>query len=266
MNLSGKILIIDDEASLRQTFTRILRQAGHQVTTAADGEEAFKRLVGDAYDLAFLDIRLPGMDGMAVLKQIHQHYPNLPVILFTGHASLQSAVEAIRLGATDYLTKPIAPEALLARTQKALAQQATYRRRREIQEQIAALQEELKALDESPDNPPTPTSLRSIADRYLKFNKLTIDLQARRATLADEVLTLPPATFDYLVVLARHSPDTVSYQTLITEAHGYYTDIRQAQELAKWHVHEIRRQIEPDPRKPRYIINVRGIGYRLIAD
>jgi DNA-binding response OmpR family regulator len=265
MTLSGKILIIDDEANLRQTFTRILKQAGHQVTTAGDGPEALKRLAAAAYDMAFLDIRLPGQDGLELLKEIHLLYPNLAVILFTGHASLQSAMDAVRLGASDYLTKPVAPEILLARTQDTLAQQTIQRRKREIQEQLASLQAELHSLEQPADGTPAPAPHAS-SDRYFKTGQLSIDLQTRHATFGEQPLVLPPATFDYLVVLARHTPDTVTYQTLVTEAQGYYADARQAQELAKWHIHEIRRAIEPNPRQPRYIINDRGIGYRFIAD
>lgn len=267
MTLSGKILIIDDEVNLRQTFTRILRQAGHQVTAAGDGDEAAKRLAAAPYDLAFLDIRLPGgRDGLEILKDIHQRYPHMPVILLTGHASLQSAMEAVRLGASDYLIKPIAPEILLARAQDALARQVVQRRRREIQEQLAALQAELKSLDESAEGAAAPAAPPVSSDRYFRSGPLSIDLQSRRASFGEQTLVLPPATFDYLVVLARHTPDTVSYQTLVTEAQGYYADARQAQELAKWHIHEIRRVMEPSPRHPRYIINVRGAGYRLITD
>ncbi len=266
MKIIGNILIIDDEAVLRQTFTRILKQAGHEVTTAADGLEAIKRLEATRFDLVFLDIRLPGgMDGLEVLKQIHERHPQMPVILFTGYASLQTAMDAIRLGATDYLIKPVAPEILLERTHAVITQQAVQRRRREIQEQMAALQEELRLLEASPEElPPTPARINS--ERYLRTGKLTIDLQTRHATFGEQALVLPPATFDYLVVLARHTPDIVAYQTLVTEAQGYHTDPRQAQELAKWHIHEIRRVLEPDPRRPRHIINMRGDGYRLITD
>jgi DNA-binding response OmpR family regulator len=268
MTLTGKILIIDDEANLRQTFTRILRQAGHQVTTAGDGDEALKRLASAPYDLAFLDIRLPGgRDGLEILKEVHQRYPVMPVILFTGHASLQSAMDAVRLGASDYLIKPVAPEILLARTENALAQQSIQRRKREIQEQLAVLQAELKSLEETPQGEAAPAAPRpASSDRYLKTGPVSIDLQTRRATFEDQPLILPPATFDYLVVLVRHTPDTVSYQLLVTEAQGYYADARQAQELAKWHIHEIRRVLEADPRRPRLIINVRGTGYRLVLD
>jgi DNA-binding response OmpR family regulator len=270
MSLSGRVLIIDDEVNLRQTLTRILRQAGCDVTTASDGPEGLQRLAAVAYDLAYLDIHLPGMDGLQVLKQIHQSYPQLPVILLTGHASLQTAVEAIRLGATDYLVKPVDPETLVARTRTVLAEQALQRRRREIQTQIEALQSELKTLDRSAglgdEAAPAANAIPPQTDRFIKHGPLILDVQARRATFGDKVLMLPPAAFDYLVVLVRHAPDVVSYQTLVAEAQGYQTDLRQAQELAKWHIHELREALEPDQPQPRHVLNVRGVGYRLVVD
>jgi DNA-binding response OmpR family regulator len=91
-------------------------------------------------------------------------------------------------------------------------------------------------------------------------------LQARRAVLADQALSLPPAAFDYLAVLARRSPDVVEYQTLVAEAQGYQTGRRQARELAKWHVLRLREALEADARRPRRVLNVRGVGYRLVMD
>ncbi|MBI3244811.1 MAG: response regulator transcription factor [Chloroflexi bacterium] len=268
MTLSGSILIIDDEANLRQTLVRVLKQAGCEVTAAADGLEALRLLGSTSYDLVYLDIHLPGMDGLQVLQEIHRQPLHPPVILFTAHASLQSALQAMRLGAIDYLIKPIDPETLIARTRVVLGEQAIERRRREIQEQITALQTELQSLDNvntlAAPLPPTLTS--PTGDRFLKRGTLILDLQARRATFGDKVLSLPPAAFDYLLVLARHSPDTVSYQTLVAEAQGYQTDRQQAQELAKWHIHELRDSIEPDPKHPRHVLNIRGTGYRLILD
>jgi len=265
MSLSGSILIIDDEVALCQTLTRILRQAGWEATAALDGTEALQRLAASPYDLAYLDLHLPGANGLEVLKQIHQLQPQLPVILFTAHASLQSAIEAMRLGATDYLIKPVTPETLIARTRTVLSERAGQRRRREIQEQIEALQAELVALDTATAPPPAPTAALP-SERFLKRGHLTLDLQARRATFGDEEPALPPAAFDYLVVLARHAPDVVDYQTLVTEAQGYQIDRRQAQELAKWHIHELREALEPDPEQPRHILNMRGTGYRLVVD
>ncbi|MGH2521214.1 MAG: response regulator [Anaerolineales bacterium] len=272
MPLSGSVLIIDDDVHLRQTFARILKQSGCEVTTAADGPEALQRLMGAVYDLVYLDIHLPGMNGLQVLKEIHRLHSQLSVVLFTGHATLQSALDAMRLGAIDYLIKPVDPDTLIARTQVILADQAVQRRRREIQAQIESLQSELKSLEKAAPPPleeagaGPATTFAAPADRFLKRGPLILDLQARRATFAGRVLTLPPAAFDYLVVLTRHAPDVVGYQTLVAEAQGYQTDLRQAQELAKWHIHELRDSLEPDPQRPLHVLNVRGIGYRLVVD
>jgi DNA-binding response OmpR family regulator len=262
--LSGRVLVIEDETGLRQTLTRILRQAGCEVTAAGTGPEALQRLAASAYDLAYLDIHLPEMDGLQVLKEVHQLYPQMPVVLFTAYASLETAIEAMRLGATDYLIKPLNPEVLLSRTEAILKKQSVERRRREIQAQVGELQEELRKLEEAL----LPSAAASVpaSDRFLKRGQLIVDLQARRATFGERDLTLPPAAFDYLVVLTRHAPDVVDYQTLVTEAQGYQTDRREAQELAKWHIHELRDSLELDPGDPRHVLNVRGIGYRLVAD
>jgi two-component system response regulator RegX3 len=80
----------------------------------------------------------------------------------------------------------------------------------------------------------------------------------------DRDVSIPPTSFDYLLALARHSPNVVDYITLVSEAQGYETDTREAQELTKWHIHHIRQAIETDPRKPVHVINVRGTGYRLV--
>ena len=259
-----RVLVVDDEASLRQTFARILHQLGCEVTTASDGSEALQRLEVAPYDLVYLDIRLPGMDGLQVLRLIHDRYPQLAVVLLTAYASINSAVEAVRLGATDYLIKPINPEMLIARTRTILTDQAIQRRRREIQEQIDALQAELKTLDQPPAA--TPGFTPPIDDRFLKRGTLILDLHTRRATCVDRVLTLPPTAFDYLVALARHAPDVVPYQTLVVEAQGYQTDLRQAQDLTKWHIHMLREALERESAGACQLLTVRGTGYRLVVD
>ena len=103
MNPGGHILIIDDEASLRQTLARILQRAGFEVTTTVSGSEALKLLSQHTFDLVYLDIRMPDVNGLEVLKIIHTKFPELPVILFTAQPDLSSAVEALRQGATDWL-------------------------------------------------------------------------------------------------------------------------------------------------------------------
>jgi DNA-binding response OmpR family regulator len=266
--LNGNVLVIDDEPALRHTLTRLIQTAGCQVTAVADGKEALERLANLSFDLVYLDIHLPGVNGLQVLREIRKQTPQLPVILLTGHGTLQSALEAIRLGATDYLLKPFDPEVLVARTRIILQEQAIERRRREIEEQISSLQAELHLL-KKPENA-TESFLSSIADpedRFLKRGPLILDLQAHRGTVGDQVLSIPPTAFEYLAILARHSPEVVDYETLVSLAQRYDNTTRyEAQEMTKWHIHTLRQSIEPNPAQPRYILNVRGIGYRLIFD
>lgn len=267
MVLNGHILIIDDEAALRQTLTRILQRAGLQVTSAASGQEGLDYLEQHSFDLVYLDIRMPDMNGMEVLKIIHAGHPELPVVLFTAQPDLSSALEALRRGATDYLLKPLQPDDIVERTRAILARQQTERRKLQIQAQIDALQDELRSLTAEAEQTPerTPPPLGS-ADRYLKRGKLVLDLHTRRLTINGREADLPPTAFDYLLVLVRHAPNVVDYQTLVAEAQGYQAEMREAQEVVKWHVHHIRQAIEPDVRRPSMLINVRGSGYRLVID
>lgn len=266
MNISGHILVIDDEASLRKTLARILQQAGFEVTTAESAEQGLDYLKTAQYDLVMTDLRMPGMHGMDALKLIHTNYPSLPVVLFTAQPDINSAVDALRLGATDYLLKPIKPEAIIERAKNILFDQQREKRKREIQHQIEALQDELKNLEKGEAAKPPLPAAPPEKERFIKRGLLVLDLHARRVLLNDEPLNTPPTSFDYLLVLARHAPDVVDYQTLVAEAQGYQTDMREAQELTKWHIHQLRQIIEKDARNPVHLLNVRGTGYKLVAD
>jgi len=132
MSITGHILIIDDEATLRQTLARVLQQAGFEVTTAENADQGISFVETTNFDLVFMDLRMPGIAGMDALKIIHANYPNLPVILFTAQPDLNSAVEALRNGATDYLLKPLKPQAVIERAQIVLESQQREKRKREI--------------------------------------------------------------------------------------------------------------------------------------
>jgi DNA-binding response OmpR family regulator len=267
MDLPGHILIIDDENALRQTLARILQRTGLEVTTAASGQEGLSFLSQQRFDLVYLDIRMPDMNGLEALKAIHLRYPELPVVLFTAQPDLNSAMEALREGATDYLLKPLQPQALIDHTQTILARQEKERRKREVQAQINTLQSELRGLEgKGGAQSETMPKVADASERFFIRGKLTLDLHTRRLTIGKRIINLPPTSFDYLLVLASHAPNVVDYQTLVTEALGYETLPREARELAKWHIHHIRQAMEPDAQNPIYLINVRGIGYRLVAD
>ena len=132
---------------LRQTLARILKRAGFEVTTAARGQEGLDFLSQQNFDLVYLDIRLPDLNGLEVLKVIKAKFPELPVVLFTAQPDLNSAIGAVREGAVDYLLKPLKPQALIDRTRSILALQEKEHRKHDIQLQLDALQTELKSLD-----------------------------------------------------------------------------------------------------------------------
>ena len=267
MKLTGHILIIDDEPALRQTLARVLQRAGHEVTTAANAAEGIELTSQHTFDLVYMDIRMPDMNGLEALRAVHDKMPELPVILFTAQPDVNSAVEALRNGASDYLLKPLKPEAIIARTQAAIEKLYREKRKKEIRSQIHALEAELKTLDRDIGSSRSPEiEAEDSSNRYLKRGKLTLDLHTRRVTVGARSMNLPPTAFDYLLVLARHAPNVVSYQTLVAEAQGYDAELREAQDLAKWHIHHIRDELEKDPRNPTYIFTVRGEGYRLVMD
>ena len=267
MNRSSHILIIDDEANLRQTMARILQREGYEVTTAADGKEGLELLARHSVDLVYLDIRMPHINGLDVLKTIHTYQPQLPVILFTAQPDLHTAIQALHYGASDYLLKPLKPSQILEHTKAILAKQEIERRVKEIRSEIQALESELGRLEIGEEPKPEKTGQEQDSrDRYLKRGKITLDLHRYQALVNGKFVNLPLTSFNYLLVLARHAPGVVDYQTLVAEAQGYQAGVREAQELTKWHIHQIRQSIEKNTRRPEYIINVRGTGYRLVSD
>ena len=115
-----RILLVDDEANVRTVFSDVLRKESYIVKAVKDGPEAIKAIDEDNFDLALVDLRMPCMDGIEVLKNIKKRKPQIPVIIYTGYGSITTAVEAMRKGATDYLNKPFSPEDLKSSIRKAL--------------------------------------------------------------------------------------------------------------------------------------------------
>jgi DNA-binding response OmpR family regulator len=267
MNTSHSILIIDDEPNLRRSLGLILQRAGYSVTTASDAAEALHVLQAGAYDLTFLDIKLPDQNGIQLLPQLRELYPEMPVLILTAHATLDTAIGAVRLGARDYMLKPIDPENILTRVEN-LLKEAKPKRRREITNQLQDLLAELQSIDGKEPHPDDSDKTIPLTDptRYLKCGSLVLDRHTHSVTNENCSVSLPPSAFDYLVTLARHSPHPVTYERLVLESQGYeHISRSEAREIARWQMHEIRKLLEPDPRQPRLIITVRDVGYRLVV-
>ncbi len=267
MSTAKSILIVDDEPNLRATLAMILQREGYVVTTAASANEAHQLLQAGAFDLVFLDIKMPDKSGLTLLTEIRDLYSNMPIVLLTAYASLESAIDAVRKGADDYLLKPIDPPQILERVRLVLAKQKQPIRRKKIVDEMRGLLAELTKIEGVEDSEQTFLQDAPSIDpsRFLQRGSVKLDLHTRQVTVNSKAISLTPTAFDYLVTLIRHSPETVPYKTLVKESQGYDPSLIEAKEVARWRVHELRKVIEADSRKPQYIITVRGVGYRLVT-
>jgi DNA-binding response OmpR family regulator len=265
MTSQNTILIVDDEDRLRLSLSLILQKENYRVETAAHAEEALDRLKLHEYDLLFLDLNLPGMSGIDLLLEVHRQFPHLPVLILTAHAALESAIQAVRLGARDYLIKPVEPTLIVTRVAEILAEREQPARKKEIVGEIQALLAELQKIEGENTTPTSALAALPSTDstRFLKKGMFELDLHARHATLNGRYIPVTGIYFDYLTTLLRYAPKAVAYKTLVKEAQGYDVATAEATDLARWRIHELRRAIEADPEHPQYILTVRGTGYRL---
>lgn len=231
-----RVLVVDDEEGIRLALTEILRREGHIITAAASGEEALERLRETAFDVAVLDLRLGGrVDGLRVLEAISWRWPATARIILTAHGSLDSAMEAIREGVDAYLLKPVRAKELRQTVQQVLD-------RRRQRTATAALTEEEGA-----------TVCRG---------GFEADLRNRRVKLDGLPLDLGVCEFDLLVYLMRNHRRVVPPPELVTVVRDYEcSHLQEARDIIKWYVYRLRRKVEPNPSRPRYILNVRGVGY-----
>lgn len=231
-----RVLVVDDEQGVRFFLSRALSRSGHCVVTAESGEEALERLRDTPFDLVLLDLRLEGaVDGLRVLESVRWRWPQAMVIILTAHASLDSAVTAIREGVDHYLLKPIDAAQL-----RQAIRQVWERRKR-----LATM-------------PSLPTQAR-----VLERGPFRIDLQTHEVTKEGGRLDLTPREFALLTCLLENAHRVVPPQELVQAVMNYTPEhLHEARDIIRWYIHTLRRKVEADPRRPQHIINVRGVGYR----
>ncbi|HQE93894.1 MAG TPA: response regulator transcription factor [Anaerolineae bacterium] len=255
-----RILVVDDEAAERITLAEVLRLEGYYVSLAASGEQALAMVRQEAaFDLAILDLRLPGMDGLQLLEGIRRISADTIVILITGYGTLETAVQALRKGAYDFLLKPCPVEEVLTAVRRALSELETGRHRRALMTQ---LQNTLKALIATTDG----LAMEAAPEVEKESGVLTVgDIQIDRGkhlvTYRGQPVDLTPTEFRLLECLIEHGDEVCTPQDLVRCAQGYETDAWGARSIVRVHIRRLRRKLEPDPENPRYIVNVRGVGY-----
>jgi DNA-binding response OmpR family regulator len=231
-----RTLVVDDEDPLRFFIQETLRRAGHEVEGAASGEEAMERLRDTHYDLLMLDLMLGGrVDGLKVLEMTRWRWPDTVVVILTAHGSLESAMAAISEGVDGYLLKPVEPAELRQAVRQALD-------RRQAQARVQEADKDEHVIERAP---------------------FCVDLKKHEATQEGKPLDLTPREFSLLVHLMRNADRAISPQELVRVVREYDPiDTFEARDICKWYIHRLRRKIEPDPSSPRYVVNVRGVGYR----
>jgi DNA-binding response OmpR family regulator len=256
---AARIMVVDDEATARVSLAEILRLEGYQVATAASGEEALSLLgKSDPFDLVVLDIKMPGMSGLEVTEAMQERYPGTVIILLTAFGKLETAIEAIRKGASDYLLKPSSVPEILESVRKGLAKHRQAQKRQHLVSQLQQTLSELAAVEgaeaaeEAASSPPS---------RFLQIRDVLVDRQKHIVTLRGRLLDLTPTEFKILTCLME-TPDRVwSPQELVRQAQGYETDAWGARAIIRVHIRRLRKKMEADPSHPKYILNMRGIGY-----
>jgi two-component system alkaline phosphatase synthesis response regulator PhoP len=233
---STHILIVDDEIGIRFFLEETLQKAGYQTSSVTSGEEALAFLKDTDVDLIFLDLNLGGrIDGHRVLEAVKWRSPDTLVIILTAHASMDSALAAIREGVDGYLQKPVGPAEI-----RQVVLDVLNRRKKSSQPQIEQKTE--------------PTTL--------EFKALSLDTGKHIARLNDELLNLTPSEFKLLAYFLNNPERVLPPRELVSIVRDYDTeDDLEAREIIKWYIHRLRHKIETDPSNPEYIINVRGVGY-----
>ena len=258
----ARVLVVDDEAAERITLGDLLRLEGFEVTLAASGEEALSlAMKGSPFDVAILDLRLPGIDGIEVLENLHRHSPTTVVILITGYATLETAISALRKGAYDYLLKPCPVEQILEAVQRGLSELEKERHRQTLMHQLQQTVRELV----SGETPPPPPTQPSSADRVIRVRDVIIDRARHLAMRAGKPLNLTPTEFHLLRCLMQRVDEVCTPQELVRCAQGYEADAWGARSIIRVHIRRLRSKLEPNPESPSYIVNVRGVGYMFVS-
>ncbi|WP_433946709.1 response regulator transcription factor [Paenibacillus sp. SN-8-1] len=222
-----KTLIVEDEEKIREVIVAYLKRDGFETTEAGNGNEALHEVSKNTFDLMILDLMLPDMNGEDVCQQVRATCP-MPIIMLTAKASINHRIHGLSIGADDYIVKPFDPNELIARVRTVL-------RRTNPGELLAERME-------------------------YGGGRLTIDNQAKRVFVKNEVIGLTPSEYRLLLVMARNADRTFSREKLIELVMGY--DFEGDARIIDQHIKNLRQKIEDDPKNPSFIQTVFGTGYR----
>jgi DNA-binding response OmpR family regulator len=264
MDAVPKILVVDDDEGVRFFLQEALSRDGYNVVAVDCGEAALQRIAGDTFDLALIDLKMPGISGIEVLTILRRQAPDTAVIVLTAYGSLETAVEALRQGAHDYLFKPCKAADLRQAVRAALQKQQRERRQRELLAELeSTLAHNLKviraiAAAPAPETQPRPDAAAPAGPP----RRLVVDQTRHLVTLNGQALDLSPTEFRLIAYLAAAAPRVVGARELIMQAQGYECSEREARDLVRYHIYRIRQKARCS-NDGHFIVTVRGVGYAL---
>ena len=260
------VLIIDDEENIRSSLRKILIREGYQVVTIESGEAAVSCLLVQAFDLVLIDLKLPGIGGIEVLELLQQQFPETVAIILTAHGSLETAIQALRHGAHDYLLKPCNPLDLLNSVRNGLLER---QQRQELLSEMDNLTSNLNQIratlaGQLGQSPVAESQLsQEYSKRFLQQGSVMIDFLQHIIKVDGESLPLTATEFDLLAYLVRHANKVVSAQELVRAVHGYDAQSSEATVTIRSHIYHIRKKIKQVTGRTNIIRTLRGIGYTI---
>ncbi|WP_275401038.1 response regulator transcription factor [Enterococcus faecium] len=226
-----KILVVDDEPSIVTLLTFNLEKEGYKVTSAADGGEGLELALEQSFDFIILDVMLPTMDGMEITQRLRQEKNETPILMLTAKDDQVDRIIGLEIGADDYLTKPFSPREVLARMK------AIFRR----------IEPRKQPKDEA-------------EPEYLSIGQITADLTNYQVTVDDHLIELTPKEFELLVYFMKRKDRVIDRDTLLDRIWNF--DFAGQSRIVDVHVSHLREKIERDPKHPKYLVTVRGFGYK----
>jgi DNA-binding response OmpR family regulator len=262
----ASILVVDDQPGVRFFLEEVLTGEGYQVVTAESGEVALEYIADQTFDVAVIDLVMKEVSGIEVLTALTQDAPTTAAIVLTAHGSLETAVEALRQGAHDYLFKPCKTSRLRESVRTALVKsQREERRLRVLSDLEGYLSRSLGKLQSAarvPTAVPPGEAEESDTDdgRFLRHGNLLVDLARHLIELDGQEVRLSATEFDVLAYLVQEAPRVVSPEELACEVQGY-DEPWEAAETVRYHIYRIRQKIEESTGRKDVIRTVRGVGY-----
>lgn len=264
-----KVLIVDDEQNILLYLSEALEDEGYTITTKGSGLDAVSTLANEDFDLVLVDLKLRDIDGLEVMREVKKHSPDTVVIMLTGHGSLDTAVEALRNGAFDYLLKPCTIQDLrnslrrgLEKRQSSITQKRLASQAREFARAVIEGGELASGVEPVTPTATASTSTRSKDDEIVQVSDVVVDVKKHEVRRSGELLNLTPTEFNLLLTLMNNAGRVLSCKYLVKQVHNYDLSEYDSRSMIRVHIKHLRHKIEHDPNNPDYIINVRGLGYK----